>query len=159
MADVNQSRHRSGRELIDIREIPLDDEPTYELLRSAETTAIFQLESEGMKDLIRRLLPDNINDVIALVALFRPGPLQSGAVEDYISRKHGRTPVNYPHPQLKSVLSTTYGVMLYQEDVMSVSQELAGLVLARPIYSAKRWVKRTLKRCLKCGPLSWTVRQ
>ena len=131
VADVNQSRHRSGRELIDIREIPLDDEPTYELLRSAETTAIFQLESEGMKDLIRRLLPDNINDVIALVALFRPGPLQSGAVEDYISRKHGRTPVNYPHPQLKSVLSTTYGVMLYQEDVMSVSQELAGFSLGQ----------------------------
>ena len=131
VADINQSRHRSGRELIDIREIPLDDEPTYELLRSAETTAIFQLESEGMKDLIRRLLPDNINDVIALVALFRPGPLQSGAVEDYISRKHGRTPVNYPHPQLKSVLSTTYGVMLYQEDVMSVSQELAGFSLGQ----------------------------
>ena len=131
VADINQSRHRSGRELIDIREIPLDDEPTYELLRSAETTAIFQLESEGMKDLIRRLLPDNINDVIALVALFRPGPLQSGAVEDYISRKHGRTPVSYPHPQLKSVLSTTYGVMLYQEDVMSVSQELAGFSLGQ----------------------------
>ena len=131
VADVNQSRLRSGRELIDIREIPLDDEPTYELLRSAETTAIFQLESEGMKDLIRRLLPDNINDLIALVALFRPGPLQSGAVEDYISRKHGRTPVNYPHPQLKSVLSTTYGVMLYQEDVMSVSQELAGFSLGQ----------------------------
>ena len=131
VTDVNCSRERCGEEPIDIRTIPLDDESTYEFLRSAETTAIFQLESEGMKDLIRRLLPDNINDVIALVALFRPGPLQSGAVDDYISRKHRKTPVNYPHPRLKSVLSTTYGVMLYQEDVMSVSQELAGFSLGQ----------------------------
>jgi len=131
VTDINQARLQCGDEPIDIRSIPLDDEPTYEFLRSAETTAIFQLESEGMKDLIRRLLPDNINDVIALVALFRPGPLQSGAVDDYISRKHGRTPVNYPHPCLESVLSTTYGVMLYQEDVMSVSQELAGFSLGQ----------------------------
>ena len=129
--DINRSRQRSGDEPIDIRAIPLDDEPTFEFLRSAETTAIFQLESEGMKDLIRRLLPDNINDVIALVALFRPGPLQSGAVDDYISRKHSNAPVTYPHARLESVLSTTYGVMLYQEDVMNVSQELAGFSLGQ----------------------------
>ncbi|MEE3279798.1 MAG: DNA polymerase III subunit alpha [Pseudomonadota bacterium] len=131
LTDINQSRLHRGEEPIDIREVSLDDDPTYELLRSAETTAIFQLESEGMKDLIRRLLPDNINDVIALVALFRPGPLQSGAVDDYISRKHDRASVHYPHPRLESVLSTTYGVMLYQEDVMSVSQELAGFSLGQ----------------------------
>ena len=131
VTDINRSRQRSGDEPIDIRAIPLDDEPTFEFLRSAETTAIFQLESEGMKDLIRRLLPDNINDVIALVALFRPGPLQSGAVEDYISRKHSNAPVTYPHARLESVLSTTYGVMLYQEDVMNVSQELAGFSLGQ----------------------------
>ena len=131
VTDINRSRQRSGDEPIDIRAIPLDDEPTFEFLRSAETTAIFQLESEGMKDLIRRLLPDNINDVIALVALFRPGPLQSGAVDDYISRKHSNAPVTYPHARLESVLSTTYGVMLYQEDVMNVSQELAGFSLGQ----------------------------
>ena len=131
VTDINHSRQRCGDEPIDIRAIPLDDAPTFEFLRSAETTAIFQLESEGMKDLIRRLLPDNINDVIALVALFRPGPLQSGAVDDYISRKHSKAPVTYPHARLESVLSTTYGVMLYQEDVMNVSQELAGFSLGQ----------------------------
>ena len=81
------------------------------MLRRAETTGIFQLESRGMKDLIRRLLPDSINDIIALVALFRPGPLQSGAVDDYINRKHGKEPVSYPHPTLDTVLEGTYGVV------------------------------------------------
>ena len=84
-----------------------------------------------MKDLIRRLLPDNINDIVALVALFRPGPLQSGAVDEYIDRKHGKVPVNYAHPSLETVLEKTYGVMLYQEDVMQVSQVLAGFSLGQ----------------------------
>ena len=114
-----------------IEELPLGDKPTFELLRRAETTGIFQLESRGMKDLIRRLLPDSINDIIALVALFRPGPLQSGAVDDYINRKHGKEPVSFPHPKLDSVLEGTYGVVLYQEQVMQIAQVLAGFSLGQ----------------------------
>lgn len=114
-----------------IEELPLGDKATFELLRRAETTGIFQLESRGMKDLIRRLLPDNINDIIALVALFRPGPLQSGAVDDYINRKHGKEPVSFPHPTLDTVLEGTYGVVLYQEQVMQIAQVLAGFTLGQ----------------------------
>ena len=128
---INSVRLNKGEEPIDPRAFPLEDPETYKLLRSSETTAIFQLESEGMKDLIRRLLPDNINDIVALVALFRPGPLQSGAVDEYIERKHGKVPVKYAHPSLESVLQKTYGVMLYQEDVMQVSQVLAGFTLGQ----------------------------
>ena len=116
---------------IDIAKIPLDDPQAFELLREANTTAVFQLESRGMKDLIRRLLPDSIDDIIALVALFRPGPLQSGAVDDYINRKHKNEPVVYPHRSLEEVLSGTYGVVLYQEQVMQIAQELAGFSLGQ----------------------------
>ena len=114
-----------------VEDLPLTDRATFELLRRAETTGIFQLESRGMKDLIRRLLPDNINDIIALVALFRPGPLQSGAVDDYINRKHGKEPVSFPHPALDTVLEGTYGVVLYQEQVMQIAQVLAGFSLGQ----------------------------
>ena len=116
---------------VDIAAIPLDDPATFDLLRKAETTGVFQLESRGMKDLIRRLLPDRFDDIIALVALFRPGPLQSGAVDDYINRKHGRERVAYPHADVEPVLSTTYGVMLYQEQVMQIAQVLAGFSLGQ----------------------------
>jgi len=111
--------------------IPLDDPETFEFLRGAETTGIFQLESRGMKDLIWRLQPDSFNDIIALVALFRPGPLQSGAVDDYIARKHGRAAITYPHPKMSTVLENTYGVMLYQEQVMQTAQVLAGFSLGQ----------------------------
>ena len=116
---------------VDIDRIDLADAQTFELLKSAETVAVFQLESRGMRDLIRRLLPDHIEDIIALVALFRPGPLQSGAVDDYINRKHGREPVSYPHPTLEESLIGTYGVVLYQEQVMQIAQVLAGFSLGQ----------------------------
>ena len=116
-------------EPIDIEFIPLDCEKTFELLKAAETTAVFQLESRGMKDLIKRLQPDTFEDIIALVALFRPGPLQSGMVDDFINRKHGRAKVVYPHPDLEPILSPTYGVILYQEQVMQIAQVLAGYSL------------------------------
>jgi DNA polymerase-3 subunit alpha len=116
---------------LEIEDIPLNDPTTFTLLRNANTTAVFQLESRGMKDLIKRLLPDNIDDIIALVALFRPGPLQSGAVDDYINRKHAREPVTFPHPSLEPVLDATYGVVLYQEQVMQIAQELAGFSLGQ----------------------------
>ncbi len=127
---INAQRPQ-GAELLRIEDLPLGDKATFELMRRAETTGIFQLESRGMKDLIRRLLPDNINDIIALVALFRPGPLQSGAVDDYINRKHGKEPVSYPHPTLDTVLQGTYGVVLYQEQVMQIAQVLAGFSLGQ----------------------------
>ncbi len=114
---------------LDIASIPLDDAATFGLLQDYRTTAVFQLESRGMKDLIRRLRPDSFEDIIALVALFRPGPLQSGMVDDFIDRKHGRARVEYPHPALESILKPTYGVILYQEQVMQIAQILAGYTL------------------------------
>jgi DNA polymerase-3 subunit alpha len=129
VAGINAGRDAGSQ--IDIVEIPLDDVATYQTLKHAQTTGVFQLESRGMKDLMTRLLPDRIDDIIALVALFRPGPLQSGAVEAYIDRKHGRMPVVYPHPCLEESLRETYGVMLYQEHVMQIAQELAGFTLGQ----------------------------
>ncbi|MDG1654674.1 MAG: DNA polymerase III subunit alpha, partial [Luminiphilus sp.] len=116
---------------VDINQIPLDDGDVYRLLQSARTTAVFQLESRGMKELIKNLRPDCFEDIIALVALFRPGPLQSGMVENFIDRKHGRERVSYPdvqyqHEWLKPILEPTYGIILYQEQVMQIAQELAG---------------------------------
>ncbi len=114
---------------IDITNLPLDDIPTYDLLKRCETTAVFQLESRGMKELIKRLQPDTFEDIVALVALFRPGPLQSGMVDDFVNRKHGRAKVDYPHPDLEPVLKPTYGVIVYQEQVMQIAQVLAGYSL------------------------------
>ena len=114
---------------IDITNLPLDDKASYDLLKRAETTAVFQLESRGMKELIKRLQPDTFEDIVALVALFRPGPLQSGMVDDFVNRKHGRAKVDYPHPDLEPVLKPTYGVIVYQEQVMQIAQVLAGYSL------------------------------
>lgn len=126
---IQARAHLNQSEAVDIAHIPLDDSATFELLKSAETTAVFQLESRGMKDLIKRLQPSCFEDIVALVALFRPGPLQSGMVDDFINRKHGRQKVEYPHPDLEPILSTTYGVILYQEQVMQIAQVLAGYSL------------------------------
>ena len=119
---------RADHPSIDINKIPLDDKATYDLLQQGNSTAIFQLESRGMKDLLKRLKPDCFEDIIALVALFRPGPLQSGMVEDFIQRKHGAK-IEYPHPSLEPILQSTYGVILYQEQVMQIAQVLAGYTL------------------------------
>ncbi|HUM91631.1 MAG TPA: DNA polymerase III subunit alpha, partial [Candidatus Competibacter sp.] len=126
---INQQRATTGEAPLDITLIPLNDVRTFDLLKSHQTTAVFQLESSGMKDLIRRLQPDCFEDIVALVALFRPGPLQSGMVDDFIDRKHGRARIEYPHPALATVLKPTYGVILYQEQVMQIAQVLAGYTL------------------------------
>ena len=126
---INAQEFTAADKQLDITELPLDDRKVYELLQRGETTAVFQLESRGMKDLIKRLLPSRFEDIIALVALFRPGPLQSGMVDDFINRKHGRAEVDYPHPDLEPVLSNTYGVILYQEQVMQIAQVLANYSL------------------------------
>ena len=131
---IDKRREKQGEEPLVIEAIPLDDPKTFKLLKAAETTAVFQLESRGMKDLIKRLQPDNIEDMIALVALFRPGPLDSGMVDDFVNRKHGRAEVAYPdakyqHEKLEPILKPTYGVIVYQEQVMQIAQELAGYSL------------------------------
>jgi DNA polymerase-3 subunit alpha len=129
--DINAQRAGTGEAPLVMSALPMDDAQTYALLKSTKTTAVFQLESRGMKDLIRRLQPDRFGDIVALVALFRPGPLQSGMVEDFIARKHDLTGaiIDYLHPDLKPVLEATYGVILYQEQVMQIAQILAGYTL------------------------------
>ncbi len=116
---------------LDIGRISMRDAPTFELLRSTQTAAIFQLESRGMRDLIKRMRPDRFDDLVALVALFRPGPLQSGMVDDFITRRHAldQEDIDYLHPDLKPLLEETYGVILYQEQVMQIAQLLAGYTL------------------------------
>ena len=126
---INGINKTKGEELVNIETIPLDDEATFDLLKATNTTAVFQLESRGMKDLIKRLQPDSFEDIIALVALFRPGPLGSGMVDDFVNRKHGRARVVYPHPDLETILKPTYGVILYQEQVMQIAQVLANYSL------------------------------
>lgn len=126
---INKECQHKAIPTIDIGLIPLDDEKTFLLLKAYQSTAVFQLESHGMRDLIKRLQPDCFEDLVALVALFRPGPLQSGMVDDFINRKHGRAKVIYPHPQLEPILRPTYGVILYQEQVMQIAQVLAGYTL------------------------------
>jgi len=130
---VNE-RRGADQESVAISTIPLDDQPTFDMLRSGETTAVFQLESQGMKELIKKLIPDSFEEIIALVALYRPGPLESGMVDNFIKRKHGREPVSYPDPNyqhdcLKPILEPTYGVILYQEQVMQIAREMAGYTL------------------------------
>jgi DNA polymerase-3 subunit alpha len=114
---------------LDLERIPLDDAPTYKLLASGETKGVFQLESSGMQQLFKDLRPDGFEDVIAAVALYRPGPLGSGMVEDFVNRKHGRAQIASLHPLVDALLAPTYGVIVYQEQVMQIAQRLAGYTL------------------------------
>lgn len=126
---INHFRKKQQEDALDINLIKMNDADTYQLLKACKTTAVFQLESRGMKDLVKRLQPDCFEDIVALVALFRPGPLQSGMVDDFINRKHGRAKISYPHPKLEPILRPTYGVIVYQEQVMQIAQVLAGYSL------------------------------
>ncbi|QGU32371.1 DNA polymerase III subunit alpha [Thermochromatium tepidum] len=126
---INAGRAARGEPPLDLGCIDPCDPKAFDLLRRCETTAVFQLESRGMKELIKKLRPDCFDDITALVALFRPGPLQSGMVDDFIERKHGRAPVAYPHPDLEPILKPTYGIILYQEQVMQIAQVLGGYTL------------------------------
>jgi len=116
---------RKGIEL-DIDHVPLDDQAAYAMLRRGDTTGVFQLESPGMRQLIHLLLPDRFEDLMALVALYRPGLLSMGQHAEYAERKHGRKPVTYPHPDLEEVLRNTYGIIVYQEQVMQIANRMAG---------------------------------
>lgn len=127
---VDMIKRRQGIELA-INDIPLDDKPTYEMLMNGDTDGVFQLESQGMKNLVKRLRPDVFEDLGALVALFRPGPLDSGMVDDFVERKHGRQAISYAHPLLEPVLKDTYGTIVYQEQIMQVFQVLADYSLGQ----------------------------
>src|SRR5207248_9236560 len=114
-------------EEINLEKLPLDDASTYRLLQRGDTKGVFQLEKEGIRELLTRLRPDGIRDLIAVNALYRPGPLQGGMVDSYVNRKHGRERWgDYPHPVRKEVLDETYGVMVYQEQVMRILNRLCG---------------------------------
>ena len=127
--NINLRRAREGKEALVLEDLPLDDKKAYKLLQEAKTTAVFQLESMGMKKYLSKLQPTNIEDVIAMCALYRPGPLDAGMVEMYIDRKHGREEVIYDHPNLEPILENTNGVIVYQEQVMQISQVMAGYSL------------------------------
>ena len=118
-------KERKGED-VDFLSLPMDDPRVFELLQEGNTTGVFQLESRGMKELLKRLKPDSFDDIVAVLALYRPGPLKSGLVDRYINRKHGKEEVDYPFPELEGVLKETYGVIVYQEQVMKMSQILAG---------------------------------
>jgi DNA polymerase III subunit alpha len=115
----------------DIDRIPIDDAGVYKMIASGDTMGVFQLESSGFREILKKLKPDGIEDIVAAVALYRPGPLEGGMVEDFIDRKHGRKKVVYPHPTLESILKDTYGVIVYQEQVMQIAQVLAGYSLGQ----------------------------
>ncbi|MBF0618918.1 MAG: DNA polymerase III subunit alpha [Candidatus Omnitrophica bacterium] len=121
---------QSRGETIDIRKIPLDDKKAYALLGRGESAGVFQLESGGMKDLLKRVKPANLEDIISILALYRPGPMQSGMMDDFIKRKRGEAPVKYPHPKLEATLKNSYGVAIYQEQVMQMACVLAGFSMA-----------------------------
>ncbi|MDX2299644.1 MAG: DNA polymerase III subunit alpha [Xanthomonadaceae bacterium] len=126
---INDERRRNHEAEFDLATLPLDDPETYALFSRGDTVAVFQFESRGMRELLKRARPDRFEDIIALAALFRPGPLGSGMDKDWTARKHGEAVVTYPHPSLEPVLAPTYGVIVYQEQVMQIAQVLAGYSL------------------------------
>jgi DNA polymerase-3 subunit alpha len=115
---------------LDVNDIPIDDKKTYDLLCQGKAMGVFQLESAGMRELMVQMQPQNIQDIMALISLYRPGPMGSGMDKEYIDRKHGRSHVSYEHPKLEKVLGPSLGIMLYQEDVLGVARELAGFTSA-----------------------------
>ncbi len=127
MVNANKQRAAAGKAPLSFETLPLDDKPSYQLLKTANTTAVFQLESRGMKDMLKQAKPDCFEDIIALVALYRPGPMD--LIPDFCRRKHGLQRVEYPHPATESILKETYGIAVYQEQVMQIAQVVAGYSL------------------------------
>jgi DNA polymerase III subunit alpha len=126
---INEQRAAAGEPAFEIEKIPMDDAGVYRMISRGDTTGVFQLESSGFREILTKLKPDQLEDIVAAVALYRPGPLEGGMVDDFIERKHGRKKVEYPHPDLEPVLRDTYGVIVYQEQVMQIAQVLAGYSL------------------------------
>src|SRR5207244_11814044 len=127
--DAIEEIKRTTGEALDVDQLPLDDPKTYQIFQDGQTYGIFQFESSGMREILRKAKPQRLDDLIALNALYRPGPLRSGMVDDWIARKQGRTEVKYDLPQLEAVLSDTYGVIAYQEQVMRISNVVAGFTM------------------------------
>ncbi len=128
---VNKEKEGLGQEALDLSLIPLDDASVYKMISAADVTGVFQLESSGFRELLKKLKPDCFEDIVAAGALYRPGPLEGGMVDDFIERKHGRKRVEYDHPSLEPILKDTYGVIVYQEQVMQISSALAGYSLGK----------------------------
>ncbi|KPK98435.1 MAG: DNA polymerase III subunit alpha [Omnitrophica WOR_2 bacterium SM23_72] len=124
------ARHTQGID-IDIENLPLDDHKTFKLLASAATIGVFQVESTGMRDLLKKLQPSRFEDLVALLALYRPGPIGSGMLDDFIHRKHGRVPLKYDHKKLEEILKETYGIIVYQEQIMQIASVMARFTLAQ----------------------------
>lgn len=146
--------HARHDEKFDLLSIPLDDEAVFDMFTAGDTTAVFQVESRGMKELLQKLRPDCFEDLIALVALYRPGPLQSGMVDNFINRKHGREAISYPDPNyqhecLKEILEPTYGIILYQEQVMQIAQALAGYSLGEADLLRRAMGKKKIEEMMK----------
>lgn len=141
-------KEHEGIEL-DIDELPLDDPDTFELLKKGQTVALFQLESSGMRDLLRRIEPTIFGDITAVNALYRPGPLGSGMVTDFIERKHGRRKIRYDHKLLEPILEETYGVILYQEQVMRIASDMAGFTLGQADILRRAMGKKKVKEMEK----------
>ena len=123
------NRDRSPDQILDLNTQGLEDPGVYRLVSKGDTEGVFQLESSGFRELLKKLKPDKFEDIVAAVALYRPGPLNSGMLDDFIARKHGRQRISYPHESLKEILKETYGVIVYQEQVMQIAQVLADFTL------------------------------
>jgi len=146
---INDGRRARGEDDFDLAGIPMDDPDVFKLLSEARTTGVFQLESSGFKELLAKLKPDCFEDIIAAVALYRPGPLGSGMVDDFVRRKHGEIAVEYPHPKTKEILRETYGVIVYQEQVMQIAQVLAGYSLGAADIMRRAMGKKKKKEMAK----------
>jgi DNA polymerase-3 subunit alpha len=131
VALADADRKTRGEAPLDMAAIPLDDAGVYRMISAADVTGVFQLESSGFRDLLKKLKPDCFEDIVAAGALYRPGPIEGGMVDDFVERKHGRKKVEYPHPGLESILRDTYGVIVYQEQVMQISSAMAGYTLGQ----------------------------
>ena len=140
---------------VDPSRLPLDDAKTFEMLSRGEAAGVFQLESSGMRDVLKKLKPDHFEDIIALVALYRPGPMDN--IETYVKRKHGEETADYLYDSLEPVLSETYGVIIYQEQVMQIAQILV-IVWVKPMFCGARWARKRPRRCVRSAAVSLKVR-
>ena len=134
----------SRNEVVDINTIPLDDPETFAMLARGEGNGVFQLESEGMQRVMRELQPENIAEITALVALYRPGPINGGMIDEFVDRKHGRKPIEYAHPLVESILKETFGVIVYQEQVMLIATNMAGFKMSEADYLRKAMGKKKM---------------
>ena len=144
---INQRRAREGKEALDIAALPLDDVASYDLLKKAQTVAVFQLESSGMQRMLKDAKPDRFEDIIALVALYRPGPMD--LIPSFVARKHGREEVEYPDPRVEPILKETYGIMVYQEQVMQMAQIVGGYSLGGADLLRRAMGKKKLEEMAK----------